>query len=212
MEMKNILVVGAHYDDAELGAGGTMAKLSSQGCKVYKLTLTDNVTNFSHMNIHVDFDSSAMQSKKACEVLGAEEVYLKKPVECSTLEYKKEVMQEIEAIIFEKEIDTVIIHHNDDMNQDHIAAFKNCITAARHCKNILTYQSNGYILNEAFIPNYFVDISDFVELKRKSLEQYGEEHNRFDRLFEMNIERCHVWGYSNKCEYAEGFRVIKMLG
>ena len=98
------------------------------------------------------------------------------------------------------------------MNQDHIAAFKNCITAARHCKNILTYQSNGYILNEAFIPNYFVDISDFVELKRKSLEQYGEEHNRFDRLFEMNIERCHVWGYSNKCEYAEGFRVIKMLG
>ena len=44
--MENILVIGAHYDDAELGAGGTMAKLVSQGKKVYKMTLTDNETHF----------------------------------------------------------------------------------------------------------------------------------------------------------------------
>lgn len=37
--MDNILIVGAHFDDAELGVGGTAAKLVEQGKNVYKLTL-----------------------------------------------------------------------------------------------------------------------------------------------------------------------------
>lgn len=53
MLMENVLIVGAHFDDAELGAGGTAAKLASEGKNVYKLTLTDNVTKFDAMNINV---------------------------------------------------------------------------------------------------------------------------------------------------------------
>ena len=56
-----------------------------------------------------------------------------------------------------------------------------------------------------------MDISDYVGKKIEALEQYGEEHNRFNRLFQINVERNHVWGYSNKVEYAEGFLPIKML-
>jgi len=44
-----------------------------------------------------------------------------------------------------------------------------------------------------------------------ALECYGEEHNRFSKLFQINVERNHVWGYSNKVDYAEGFLPIKML-
>ena len=33
--MDKILIVGAHYDDAELGVGGTGAKLAAQGKEVY---------------------------------------------------------------------------------------------------------------------------------------------------------------------------------
>ena len=44
--MKNILIVGAHYDDSELGVGGTAAKLVGEGKNVYKLTLTNNKTDF----------------------------------------------------------------------------------------------------------------------------------------------------------------------
>ena len=29
--MNNILIIGAHYDDTELGCGGTAAKLAAQG-------------------------------------------------------------------------------------------------------------------------------------------------------------------------------------
>lgn len=62
--LQNILVIGAHFDDSELGCGGTMAKLASEGKNVYKLTLTDNVTNFQQMNIHVDMEAVVLIQQK----------------------------------------------------------------------------------------------------------------------------------------------------
>ena len=41
--------------------------------------------------------------------------------------------------------------------------------------------------------------------------QYTGDHNRFNSLFETNIQRNKVWGYANKVEYAEGFIAQKIL-
>lgn len=209
--MDRILIVGAHFDDAELGAGATAAKLASQGKKVYKITLTDNVTNFSQKGINVEYEKSKLQSAKACEVLGITEVVFA-PERCTQLQYSTELMQRIEKVIYDLNIDTIFMHFSSDMNQDHIVANKLCLTAARHCKNILQYQSNGYVLDNVYYPTYFVDVTEYIELKKEALSCYGEEHNRFNRLFETSIDRCKVWGYANEVAYAEGFNVIKMLG
>jgi len=211
MSMKNILIVGAHFDDAELGAGGTAAKLAAQGKNVYKLTLTDNVTNFSAMNINVAFDSSRQQSSEACKILGIKEITDFESIACSELEYSKDIMQRVEKYVFDLNIDTIFMHFNADMNTDHVAASRICLTAGRHCKNIIQFQSNGYVLENVFYPTFFVDISDFIEKKKAALACYGQEHNRFDSLFEVSIDRNRVWGYPNKCKYAEGFNIIKML-
>lgn len=208
--MENILIVGAHYDDTELGAGGTAAKLVRQGKRVYKITLTDNETAFTQMNIQVHSDDSALQSHKACEILGIEEITDFEPVPCNQLCYSTKMMQRIEKVIFDYKIDTVFMHFANDVNQDHMAASQLCLTAARHCSNIFQYQSNGYIINQ-YEPTMFMDISDVIDLKMEALKQYGEEHNRFNRLFETSIERNHMWGYANKVEYAEGFHVIKCM-
>lgn len=209
--MKNVLIIGAHYDDAELGAGGTAAKLANEGCNVYKLTLTDNVTKFSQMNINVQYETSVKESAMACKVLGVHEITEFQPIECCQLTYNTETMQKIEDIIYNYKIDTVFMHYTDDLNQDHIAASKLCITASRHCENIFLYQSNLYILPHPFAPTYFVDISDYIEQKRTALCQYTGDHNRFNSLFETNIERNRVWGYANKVQYAEGFIPLKFL-
>lgn len=208
--MQNILVVGAHFDDAELGCGGTMARLAAEGKKVYKLTMTDNVTNFIQMDIHVDLDSSRVGSALACKEMGVEEITDFELLECNHLHYSTEIMQKVEKIIFDKQIDTVFMHYDSDMNQDHVAASKICLTAARHCKNIFYYQSNGYILDKSFYPTVFVDISDYCEHKRRALEHYHGDHNRFDRLFDIAIKRNEVWGYANEVRYAEGFVPVKM--
>ena len=209
--MNNILIVGAHYDDAELGCGGTAAKLVAEGKNVYKLTLTDNVTKFSQMNINVEYETSVTESAMACEVLGVKEISEFKPVECCKLFYETDIMQRVEDVIYKYNIDTVFMHYTDDLNQDHISASKICITASRHCDNIFLYQSNLYVLPHPFAPTFFVDISDYIDKKKEALSQYTGDHNRFNSLFETNIERNHVWGYSNKVKYAEGFIAQKYL-
>ena len=208
--IKNVLLIGAHFDDSELGAGGTAAKLAKGGKQVYKVTLTDNNTHFTQRDINVDYESSRQQSRKSCDILGIKELDFQTE-ECSKLQYSKEVMQRLEAIIFQYNIDTVFIHFNEDMNRDHIEANNICLTAARHCANIFEYQSNGYILDNVFYPTFFVNISDYIETKREALSQYGSEHNRMNRLFDTVIERNHIWGYANEVEYAEGFRIVKMI-
>ena len=129
--MQRILVIGAHFDDAELGAGGTAARLANAGKQVYKLTLTDNVTRYEQKRIRVDYESSKLQSRKAAEICGMVQIDDFVPVECSTLAYNREVMQRVEKVIFDYQIDTVFIHFGTDMNQDHVEASRICITAAR---------------------------------------------------------------------------------
>ena len=210
--MENILIIGAHFDDAELGAGGTAAKLISEGKKVYKYTLTDNETHFEERNIHIGYEDTKKQSAAASKVLGVIEIENTNPVPCSNLKYSKEIMQQVEGIIYKYSIDTVFFHFSDDVNQDHVEANRICLTAARHCKNILEFQSNGYIQEHDLKPTFFVDISDFADQKKNALKCYDKEHNRLNRLFETIIDKNRVWGYANEVEYAEGFRIIKMLG
>lgn len=209
--MEKILIVGAHYDDTELGVGGTAARLAEEGKEVFKLTLTDNITEFEKKNIFIRQDTCLEQSRKACKVLGVKEIQGFPVAQCSNLTYSKKIMQRVESLIFDLNIDTVFIHFGNDMNQDHVEAARICLTAARHCRNILQYQSNGYILDNEFYPTFFVDISSYIQKKKEALACYGKEHDRFQRLFSSNIERNHIWGFANEVDYAEGFRIIKMI-
>ena len=87
--MKKILVIGAHFDDAELGVGGSMAKWKQENKDVYKLTLTDNVTDFKIRNIKVDYESSFQESAEACKLLGIREITHIPYEKCTELNFNK---------------------------------------------------------------------------------------------------------------------------
>ena len=210
--MKRILVIGAHFDDSELGVGGSMKKWSSEGKEVFKLTLTDNVTFFEQYGgISVEYERTRRESAEASSILGVKEVTGFRPVPCNDLKYDKDIMQAVEAIIYQLKIDTVVIHSPEDANRDHIEASKICFTAARHCPNVLFFKSNGYLSENGFVPNYFVDITDYVEDKRRALHCYSRENDRFGRLFDSCIEQNHFFGYSVGCAYAEQFKAIRLV-
>lgn len=211
MVFGNTLVVGAHYDDSELGAGGTLARLIEEGFNVYKITLTDTAVKSELMNLDIKNARVRENSANACIELGGVKE-LDFPVQMyGNLEYSQEIMQKMEEIIATYNIDTVFMHYADDYNTDHLAAHKICKTAARHVKNLLMYQSNPYIIYEHFCPNVYVDISGTIEKKKKALDCYDSEHDRWGHLFDTNIQRNSIWGYGNHTEYAEGFYAIKML-
>lgn len=206
-----VLIVGAHYDDSELGAGGTAARLLKEGKKVYKITLTDTVVKSEDMKLDIKNDRVAMNSKNACAALGGVEE-LEFPLQpYGKLAYNQEYMQALEHLILTMGIDTVFMHFADDYNTDHLAAHNICKTAARHVKNLLMYQSNPYIIYEHFCPNLYIDISGTVDMKRKALSCYDSEHDRWGHLFETNVQRNGIWGYGNHVDYAEGFCAIKLF-
>ena len=213
---KKILVIGAHYDDAELGAGGSMAKWVKEGKEVYKLTLTDNKTLFEKKEIFVDGESSKRQSGAACKLLGVKEISNFSLSECTALTFNKKQMQEIESFVIDNDIDTIVMHYISDIQQDHIHAATISYVGGRYCDNILMYQSNKYVLPHDFYPRYFEDITESIELKKEALNCYGEGHNRFNSLFEMTIAQNRVEGYkinmSEKECYAESFMILKMVG
>lgn len=212
--IKNVLFIGAHYDDVDLGAGGTAARLAAEGCKVYKLTLTDNLVEESVFSKYTAIDSSKRESQKACKILGIMEVTEFEAERNCHLMYSTELMQRVEAIIVKYNIDTVFIHSEYDMNHDHVEAAKVCKIAARHVNNIYVHRANIYVTETQFAPRVYWDISNYVELKKQALGAYGEEHQRImadgqNRLFEDVIHQNKIWGYAINTMYAEGFEVIK---
>src|SRR5438045_1819935 len=60
---KTVLAFGAHPDDLELGAGGTLARLAEEGSKVVMLVFCSP----NHL------ESRKAESEKAAKILGAQE-------------------------------------------------------------------------------------------------------------------------------------------
>jgi LmbE family N-acetylglucosaminyl deacetylase len=213
--MKKILVIGAHYDDAELGAGGSMAKWVDEGREVFKLTLSDNETNFTKRNIKVNADEALLESNEACKTLGVKEI-LDFPLQnCTNLVFDKKQMQLIESYILDNMVDTLVMHNIFDIQQDHVHAATISYVAGRYCNNLLAYQSNKYILPVNYYPRYFVDITKTIDKKIDALNCYSYAHNRYKQLFEMTIKQNRVYGYQcnmnqNKT-YAEAFKIIKFV-
>ena len=213
--MQKILAIGAHFDDVELGAGGTLAKLVKNGAKVYKLVLTDDVTNFDQKKIKTDFESSRNEGESAAKILGLNQIKPSRYEKCTELEFNSINMQLVEKIIFDYEIDTVFTHFLSDIQQDHVEASKISYVAARYCKRVLFYQSNRYILPKDFYPRIFFDITKEINKKIKALNCFSKDHDRFGKLFQQTIKQNEVWGYqsilSSKKSFAEGFVPLKMV-
>lgn len=209
MFIKNILALGAHFDDVELGVGGSLAKFSEEGKRIYKLTITDD----SYDN---KLENTLEVSKKSCKVLGIKQINRKEYDICNDLKFSNKTMQEIEKIIKDLNIDTLFAHYHSDINQDHKNASEISYVAGRYCRNVLFYQSNRYVLPSDFYPRFFINITKTLPLKKKALSLYAKQggHNRNNRLFEETINQNKVWGYqsspSKKPEYAESFVVHKI--
>ena len=56
-KFQKILLIGAHYDDLELGCGGTIAKLINEGQKIFILFMAEGVT--------ARFEKNQIESSKA---------------------------------------------------------------------------------------------------------------------------------------------------
>lgn len=207
----NVLAIGAHFDDLELGCGGTLAKRACAGDRVFAYVAT--VSGFANQyNVTVRSNEVARQEAEAAmRVLGVTELICGQ-FKTLEVEFVDALNVEILRIVEERKIDLVLSHWPGDIHHDHQAVAKASIHACRHVPRQLLYRSNWYHSTADFTGNFYVDISDAWEQKRRAIEAHASELERTGRkwvtFFENEAENA---GQRIGVRYAEVFQVLKWL-
>lgn len=208
----NILAIGAHWDDIELGCSLTLKKLREKGHNIFSVVVCSS--QYGKDENEGMKESEALEyGLKSFELIGADYISTDKEPN-SKLAYNKKIMQTLEEIANTKKIDTVFTHWFGDLNTDHKATWEISRTAFRNVKNFLMYQSNSYSDNvNIFTPNLFFSFNqESYVFKEKILSQYVSEWIRRETRWKREIfERERYWGHISGNDYAEGFQIGKVV-
>jgi LmbE family N-acetylglucosaminyl deacetylase len=207
----NILAIGAHFDDVELGCGGTLARHAKRGDNVYVYVAT--VSGFANHRREIVRDNGAAlaEAQEAMRVLGAREMICGR---FSTLdvEFTEALNVEILRIVEEKKIELVYAHWVGDIHHDHQAVGKSALHSCRHVPRLLMYRSNWYHSTQDFRGNFYVDITQHWETKEKGIRAHTSEMGRVGEkwisFFKNEAENA---GQRIGVKYAEVFEIVKWL-
>jgi N-acetylglucosamine malate deacetylase 1 len=208
----NILAVGAHWDDIELGCFLTLKSLKSSGHEIFCVVLCSAYYEIGPTHQSHSEEEASEAGVNAFRRFGA--TYIDTPkAPNSRLGYSRETMQTLEHAVSEYRIGAVFTHWHGDVNTDHRATWENSRTAFRRVKNIYMYQSNSYSdYVDRYQPNAFYGFTaEEYEEKKKALALYEKEWNYRESRWEGEIfDREKHWGYLCGYDYAEAFQACKL--
>jgi len=207
----NILSVGAHFDDVELGCGGALARHAERGDNVYVYVATKSgFSNYNQETVRGN-DTALKEAKDAMKILGVKEMFCG---QFSTLEveFTDSLNIEILKIVEEKKIDLVYSHWIGDIHHDHQAVAKASLHSCRHVPRLLMYRSNWYHSTSDFRGNFYVDITNQWQTKENAIRAHASEvertGNRWINFFCNEAENA---GQRIGVNYAEVFELVKWL-
>jgi LmbE family N-acetylglucosaminyl deacetylase len=199
--MVSVLAVGAHPDDIEAGCAGTLALLKSNGAKVYLLVLTRGEASGNPRVKESACRRSAKLLRVDCLFFGG--------LEDTKISDGIETISVIEKTVDEVNPDMVYTHTFKDTHQDHRNTAYATLSAARRCKRILMYETPNTL--KEFFPQVFTDIEETFEVKKKALQLFGHESERF-WLAAKAIEGLAVFrGFQAGVRVAEAFEVGRFV-
>ena len=210
----DILVVGSHPDDAEIGAGGTIAHYKKNGKKIGILDCSNGEpTPFGtveHRKLE-NYESSKILDVDIRITLDMPNRYI-----TNTIENRRKI-----AEVFREYMPKIIITHPaNDWHPDHVAVHQLVNAAKFHSKLTKTesklpeyYPSRVIYFDHSHIkvprtPDFLIDISDSLDDKLNALRCYKSQFTAKKRalnIFDFLRERAGYLGYQVGVRYAEGF-------
>ncbi len=210
---RNILAVGAHADDVEIGCGGTVARHVERGDDVTILVMAESSYTHYDGTVLRTLEEGEAEEKRAAKVLGAKLINL--GFETKNVPYSSESIEAINKIIDDYNIDTIYTHWYHDTHQDHSRTTQSVISAGRYVRNILVYEpeypaGRSYL---GFWNQYYVDITPTFEIKMNALKCHESQVTKYGDSFLEAVEaRARHRGYEIGTRYAECFEVLRLLG
>ena len=217
--MTSILVVAAHPDDEVLGCGGYIANQVKSGDEVLVTFLSDGVSSRQGNLGLQEIEARRHAASLAAKVLGVSDVsfgdFPDNKLDAVPL---LEIIKSIEAVVERVQPSIVITHFGGDLNIDHRIVNQAVLTACRPTvdqvvKQIMFFEVSSSTEwqvpteGEAFVPNWFEDISQTLELKVKALLMYEHELREWPHPRSVKaIEHLAHWrGASCGVDAAEAF-------
>ncbi len=206
----NVLAIGAHHDDVELGCGGTLAKLAHEGHNVHVYIATRSG--------YASFDNSPVRSNevalqeglRAAEILGT--TLHTGEFENFNLQFADVLNTEVRRIIDTVRADTVFSLGTWDVHSDHWALARATLHATRHIPRVACYRCNWYTSDRPFHGTLYVDVSNTMELKMQALEAYQSEWERAAKKWaEYFKNQARNDGIVVGVQYAECFETVRWL-
>src|SRR5690625_3106474 len=213
-----ILVFAPHNDDEVLGVGGTIAKHVEKGNEVYICEVTIGKNKERAQRIK---DESAA----AHQILGVKKsYYLDFPVVGLTDLPTIELNKEIHRIDQEVKPNIEYIPHKGDMHIDHATVAESAMVALRpvdspQVKEIYVYETlsetewNIPSVDNMFIPNVYVDITETIGRKIKAMKCYQSQLYDFPHPRSLKaIEALSELRGSTVCvRNAESFMLVREI-
>ncbi len=199
----NILAIGAHPDDIELGCGGTLIKAAREGHNVFMYTLTRGGKSGQATE-------RTEELKRSAKFIGAKDLKID-DYEDTQLTPGSELINSIESYADFSDPDIIFTHSKKDVHHDHRAIGTATLEAARNSSNILTYEIP---LTVDFEPQVFYDITDVIDEKVELIEIFWSQNaklylksNAIKGLAEYRALQSRLNSHIN---YVESFEVVKL--
>lgn len=228
----DLLVMTVHPDDAELGAGGTIAKYVAEGKKVGIIDLTRG-----ELGSRGTIDTRAREAALAAAILG---VQIRENLMLRDGFFQNDENTQLAIIksIRKYKPELIITNALDDRHPDHGRASK-LINDAIFLAGLRRVETSlDAVPQEAFRPrlqlqliqdtyirpDIILDITSYWDIKEKSLLAYATQFNSLNEedgpqtyisnpdFMEFTRGRALELGRSIQVKYAEGFTCRKLLG
>ena len=212
----NVLVLSPHADDAELGMGGTIAKLVQQKNNVTILTAILPKENLSGKVDRYMENKRYQEQLKSSKLLGAKLQTLN--INPYDFKFNREYVKIFDEKIKKIRPDIIFSCWEHDTHQDH-KTLANIIFSVSRKNDISLYMYEamlpGGINTNSFNPQLFVDISKFMKTKIKSINCYKSvfhrKKNNYSNFMESITARAKFRGEMIGVKYAECFVVVKKI-
>lgn len=204
----NVLVLAPHTDDGELGLGGTIHLLRSQGKKVTYVAFST-----AEQSVPEGFpkDILRVEVEKATSVLGIEpENLIVFGYEVRKLSYvRQEILEELIRLKRKEHFDLIFIPSLHDIHQDHTTIAQEGLRAFKNT-TILGYEliwNNLTFNTQCFVKLREVDVEAKINALMEYCSQGKRDYLSKEFVYSLAISR----GVQAGVGYAEAFEVVRLF-
>jgi Uncharacterized proteins, LmbE homologs len=220
---KRILVIAVHPDDETLGCGGSLLRFKQEEHSI-------NIIFVTAMTKEMGYSMEQINSRKkeiqmVCDEYGFESVYeLGFPAGSLEEVPKSDIIKKMKVPFEKIKPEIVFLPYAGDPQKEHYVTFETAYSLTKifrypSIKEILVMETpsetdfSSNIDANHFIPNYFIDISNFLDKKLETMSIYKSEIG--EHPFPRSNENIKAWatvrGAQAGVKYAEAFMLIKKI-